>query len=273
MTSPLALSTPATLALIAAIIVGLAFAAGLVLLARRRGDQGPDIPGGMRPGPADEVLERHHLPRTTAWGFLFMAVIALSVAWVWLNEPDQNVEDAIVLIARAEHRGEDWFGITSEENPLGFGCARCHGAEAEGGAIPFTNPTTGEFNPAYPVPSLHDVCGRLLIDDPKSTFDIRDTIMQGREGTPMPSWSVRYAGPMNDQQVQDLIAYLVSIQTVPEDQNLCVNPALAAEEEAPAPAPETSPSPSVSPGFPADEEPSRQSESPEPQASPETEES
>ena len=269
MTAPLALSTAATLALVAALVVGLAFAAGLVLLARRRGDEGPDIPPGMRPGPADEVLERRHIERTMAWGFVFMAVIALSVAWVWLNEPDQNVDDALVLIARAEHRGEDWFGVTSEEKQLGFGCARCHGAEAEGGAIPFTNPETGEFNPAYPVPPLNDVCGRLPIDDPEGTFDIRDTIMQGREGTPMPSWSVRYAGPMNDQQIQDLIAYLISIQTVPEDKNLCTNPAAAAE--APAPGPETSPSPSVSPGFPAEEEPSRQTESPEPQASPETE--
>ena len=41
--------------------------------------------------------------------------------------------------------------------------------------------------------------------------DIQTTIMEGREGTPMPSWSVRFAGPMNDQQIQDLLNYLTEI--------------------------------------------------------------
>ncbi len=94
--------------------------------------------------------------------------------------------------------------------------------------------------------------------------------MQGREGTPMPSWSVRFAGPMNDQQIQDIIAYLISIQEgVPAEENLCTNPAAAAETEAEEPA--SGPSPSVTPGFPAEEEPSEETESPEPEASPETE--
>lgn len=232
MTPLLALSTPALLALIAAVLVGLAFAGGLVLLTLRRGDEKPDIPPSMRPGPADEVLERRHVERTMAWGVVFTAIIAVSVAWVWLNEPDQNVDDAIELVVRAEERGERWFGLADESNPTGFGCARCHGTEAEGGTVPFTN-ADGEFIPAYPVPPLNNVCGRLTVADPDEPTNMRDTIMQGREGTPMPSWSVRFAGPMNDQQIQDLMAYLISIQTVPEEDNLCTNPAAAAETESP----------------------------------------
>jgi mono/diheme cytochrome c family protein len=230
----------------------------------------------MRPGPADEVLERRHVERTMAWGVVFTAIIAVSVAWVWLREPDQNVADAIELVHRAEERGERWFGLADEANPTGFGCARCHGVEAEGGSVPFTNPDTGEFTPAYPVPPLNNVCGRLTVADPdESPKNIRDTIMQGRPGSPMPSWSVRFAGPMNDQQVQDIIAYLISIQTIPDEENLCTNPAAAAETLAEEPA--AGPSPDVTPGFPAEEEPSRETESPEsgespgPDASPETE--
>ena len=266
MTGPLALSTAAMLALIAAVVVGLAFAGGLVMLSlRRRGQERPDIPPGMRPGPADEVLERRHVERTMAWGVLFTAVIAVSVAWVWLREPDQNVDDAIELVARAEERGERWFGLADEANPTGFGCARCHGTEAEGGTVPFTSPE-GEFNPAYPVPPLNNVCARLPVDDPDEV-DIKETIMEGREGTPMPSWSVRFAGPMNDQQVQDLIAYIISIQTIPDEENLCTNPAAAAETEEEEPGAE----PAVTPGEPAEEETGEQTESPEPEASPETE--
>jgi mono/diheme cytochrome c family protein len=243
----LALSTVATLALIAAVVIGLAFAAGLVLLAlRRRGEQGPDIPPGMRPGPSDQVLERRHLEKTMGWGILFVAIIAIWLPAVWLREPDQNVDDAIELVNRSVARGEKWFELATEENPTGFGCARCHGAEAQGGSVPFTNPDTGEFIPAYPVPQLSNVCGGPKTGHPLITSldAIQTTIMEGRAGTPMPSWSVRFAGPMNDQQIQDLIAYLVSIQKgVPHEENLCTNPAAAAALAAPQPAPSASESP------------------------------
>jgi mono/diheme cytochrome c family protein len=235
MTGVLALSTLATLALVGAVLIGLAFVGGLIVLSIRRQGDRPDIPAGMRPGPADDYLERRHLDRTKGWAILLVVITAVWLPALWLREPDQNVEDGVELISRAESRGGQWFGLTSPENPTGFGCARCHGPEAQGGSVPFTNPDTGEFNPAYPVPPLNNVCGRLLVEDDETELDIRDTIMQGREGTPMPSWSVRFAGPMNDQQITDLIAYLVSIQEgVPDEENLCTNPAAATAEETPA---------------------------------------
>jgi cytochrome c553 len=246
----LALSTPATIALVAGIVVALAFVGGLIALAaRRRGERGPDIPSGMRPGPPDAVLERRHIDRTLAWGVGFMLLIAPWLAAIWLGEPSQNVEDELELISRSTERGSMWFQVSTEENPTGFGCARCHGEQAQGGTTPFTQPN-GE-TVEYPVPPLNNVCSRLPIDDPEG-MDIRETIQEGREGTPMPSWSVRFAGPMNDQQIQDLINYLVSIneENVPPDQNLCTNPeaAAAAEAEAtPAAGEEESPSPQASP--------------------------
>jgi mono/diheme cytochrome c family protein len=240
MTGLLALSTIVTIALIAGVVVGLAFVAGLIALAiRRRGAAGPDIPPGMRPGPADEVLERRQLEKVMGWGILFVLITALWLPALWLREPDQNVDDAIELISRSRERGSQWFQVADEENPTGFGCARCHGPEAQGGTVPFTT-ETGEFIPEFPVPKLVDVCGgekygHPLIGGETAIEDIQTTIEQGREGTPMPSWSVRYAGPMNDQQIQDLIAYLLSIQEIPEKDNLCLNPSTGGEEPAPGP--------------------------------------
>lgn len=231
------------IALVLGVVVALAFVAGLIALAiRRRGDRGPDIPAGMRPGPADEVLERSQLEKMLGWGILFFLVMALWLPALWLREPDQNVDDAIELIARSEERGSQWFQVADEENPTGFGCARCHGAEAQGGTVPFTT-ETGEFIPDYPVPALIDVCGGTATGHAQITSvdDIRATIEQGREGTPMPSWSVRYAGPMNDQQILDLINYLITIQEVPPDQNLCTNPAAATGAEEPQAGPTASP--------------------------------
>ncbi len=219
-------------------MVGLAFVAGLVALAiRRRGEAGPDIPPGMRPGPADEVLERRQLEKVMGWSVVFVLFFAAWLPILWLREPEQNVDDEIELIARSQERGGRWFQVSSEENPTGFGCARCHGEQAQGGTVPFTT-AEGEFTPDYRVPSLVDVCGRLTVE---GTGQIRETIQQGRQGTPMPSWSVRYAGPMNDQQIQDLITYLISIQNVPDDQNRCTDPQAGAAT--PEPGPEASPNP------------------------------
>jgi mono/diheme cytochrome c family protein len=222
------LSTITILALIAGALVALAFAGGLIAYAiRRRGPRGPDIPRGMRPGPPDEVLERRQLERVMGWGMLFVLFFAAWLPLYWLGEPNRNVQNEIELIERSTARGGQWFQIADEDNPTGFGCARCHGSEGQGGSVPFTTPD-GETI-AYTVPSLNDVCSRLTVDE------IRTTIEQGREGTPMPSWSVNFAGPMNDQQISDLILYVVSIQEgVPQDQNLCTNPAAAAEAEAQA---------------------------------------
>jgi mono/diheme cytochrome c family protein len=238
MTGLLALSTVATLALIAGVIVGLAFVTGLIVMTlRRRGEAGPDIPPGMSPGPSDQVLERRHVERIMGWGIIFVVITAVWLPVIWLREPDQNVADAVELMDRAAARGEEWFALTSEENPTGFACARCHGPNAEGGSVPFTNSQTGEFIPNYPVPALNDVCARLPIEDSETQLDIRDTIMQGREGTPMPSWSVRFEGPMNDQQITDLIAFIVSIQEIPDQENKCTNPAAAAGDDEPAAGP------------------------------------
>ncbi len=241
--TPLALSAVATLALVAGVAIGLAFVVGLiVMVVRRRAARGPDIPSGMRPGPADETLERQHIDRAMARGVAFMLLIAPWLAVIWLGEPGQNADDELELAARSVERGEMWFQISSEENPTGFGCARCHGQQAEGGTVPFTTPD-GEFVPDYPVPPLNDVCGGTSTGHPLITSleDIQTTIMEGREGTPMPSWSIRFAGPMNDQQILDLINHIVEIneENVPFEQNICTNPQATAAT--PEPGPTTTP--------------------------------
>ncbi len=42
----------------------------------------------------------------------------------------------------------------------------------------------------------------------------------------MPSWSIRYQGALDDQQINDLVNYLVdmSSENVPFEQNVCLNP-------------------------------------------------
>jgi hypothetical protein len=57
-----------------------------------------------------------------------------------------------------------------------------------------------------------------------STTDIKNTIEQGRNV--MPSWSIRYQGALDDQQINDILNYLVSMssENVPFEDNICINP-------------------------------------------------
>ena len=55
--------------------------------------------------------------------------------------------------------------------------------------------------------------------------DIFQVIQEGRNA--MPSWSIRYSGALDDQQINDLVLYLVQLssQNVSFDKNVCLNKA------------------------------------------------
>jgi mono/diheme cytochrome c family protein len=133
--------------------------------------------------------------------------------------------------------------LFSEENQLGVGCVRCHGPELRGGVIAFQ----GGY--AYP-PNLTTICGGPNTGHPKilSLDDIYTTIEQGRTTAGMPSWSIRYEGALNDQQINDLVNYLVfmSSKNVPFDQNVCINPDAAKAAASPSASAPASASPSAS---------------------------
>ena len=46
--------------------------------------------------------------------------------------------------------------------------------------------------------------------------EITNIITYGRANTPMPAWGIAGGGPMNDQQISDLVAYLHSISIGPD---------------------------------------------------------
>jgi hypothetical protein len=80
------------------------------------------------------------------------------------------------------------------------------------------------------VPPLNTICAGPNIPIHSAIHnidDVRQTIMRGRTGTDMPSWSVRFQGALDDQQIQDILNYIVSIQDpeqVPPKFNVCTNP-------------------------------------------------
>lgn len=212
---------------LSAVLIGLVTGAVLVLIvissiaARRRGRREPelDIPAGMRPAPSDADLERPVLEKFYIWGGLLFLFLGIWVPVVWLREPSNNFADQRHLKELSVVRGERSVDVNSEENPTGLGCVRCHGGDLAGGQNVFNGQVVT-------VPGLKDVCGGESTGHPaiRSLQDVVDTIAQGRPNTDMPSWSVKFAGSADDETINDIVNYILSIQTVPDDKNVCLNP-------------------------------------------------
>ena len=115
--------------------------------------------------------------------------------------------------------------LFTEENQAGVGCVQCHGPDLMGSSIP--NTQTEDPSDAILTPDLTTVCGGPYTNHTLiyGMRDIQTVIEQGRGQ--MPSWSIRYEGALGDQQINDIVNYIVSIQDeeqVPFEQNLCTNP-------------------------------------------------
>jgi cytochrome c553 len=203
---------------VALLVVG----AALVLSRGQRRVETPDIPNAMRPGPSDPDLETPLLVKLQGWGVLLVTFFVVWIPLTWVFEPGRNLSQDEALLQDSIARGKEAVQLFSEENQGGIGCVRCHGSELKGSRI--VNTASGAI---VPTPNLTTVCGGPFTGHPLiyGLNDIYTTIEQGR-GL-MPSWSIRYAGALDDQQINDIVNYIVSIQDtsqVPFDKNVCINP-------------------------------------------------
>jgi len=208
--------------IVAGSVLVIGFIGVFALRHRARGAR-PEIPVTMRPGPADAPLESTQLLRLQGWGVVLVAFFVLWFPLQWLLEPGQNLKQEEALKTESIARGEKAVHPFTEENQLGVGCTRCHGNELKGGVI---NALDADGNPTYQYPpNLTTICGGASTGHPRifSVDDIYQVISEGRGA--MPSWSIRYAGALDDQQINDLVLYLVqqSEENVPFEDNVCLN--------------------------------------------------
>ena len=155
----------------------------------------------------DEVLEGRRLERVQFVGLLFLLVSVVGLPLVWILEPARQTGAKAYSVERATGWGEELFKPTSEG---GFNCAGCHGGmTASGGvaAYALTNPATGEVKAvSWKAPALNTVLYRFSEDE------VRFILVYGRPFSPMSPWGLDGGGPLNAQQINNLIAYLKSIQ-------------------------------------------------------------
>jgi mono/diheme cytochrome c family protein len=155
----------------------------------------------------DEQLEGRRLERFQLIGLGLLAISAVGLPLYWLHEPARQagaVEDGESTFATWGSRD---FATTADG---GFNCAGCHGGmKAQGGVAAYTvqDPRTGEVKAVnWTAPALNTVLYRFTEDE------VTYILTYGRPFSPMSAWGVAGGGPMNDQQISDLIAYLKTIQ-------------------------------------------------------------
>jgi mono/diheme cytochrome c family protein len=206
-----------------AVIAIVAFLAWAVLSPKRASEE--DKPANLTPFFADEDLESRRLERVQGWALLFAAIVAVALPLYWLHEPSRQAESKNYYTDAQVERGRVLFSNSSmpSYNPTqSLQCANCHGANGQGGQVSTQlngQPVTWQAPPLNTVLSRFEEdpeCSQPVDDQPDGTVcNVTSIITYGRPGTPMQAWGVAGGGPKNNQSIQDLVAFLRTIQLKP----------------------------------------------------------
>ena len=121
-------------------------------------------------------------------GLVLTLLLVLAFGVYWIGESARLADARELSVDERVNRGR---AIYHEQ------CAACHGAQGEGGVGPALN-------------------NRALL---KSTLDdvFFSVVRSGVPNTQMPAWSVDYGGPMTDEDVRDVVAFMRAWEpTAPE---------------------------------------------------------
>jgi len=166
-----------------------------------------ELAPNRKPYYDDDVLEGRRLDRVLGLGVLMLAITVVALPIYWVLEPDRQAGAQTAKDEQFVEWGSRLFAPTADG---GFNCAGCHGGmKATGGVASYnlTDPATGDVTAvSWAAPALDTIYYRF------SEEEIRYILVYGRPFSPMPAWGVAGGGPMNDQQIDTLLAYLKSIQ-------------------------------------------------------------
>ncbi|MGI8984651.1 MAG: c-type cytochrome [Acidimicrobiales bacterium] len=173
----------------------------------------------------DEGMEGKRLTRYLWWAFVMLAISAVGLPAYWVREPFRQTGAGLdrgtaYFEEEAVKRGEWYFQASPGDPPTPrephYGCENCHGKKGIGGVAAFTltDPTNPDALPQqvqWVAPALNTVMLRFRPEE------VKQILIYGRAGTPMPPWGIEGGGALNDQQIEDLIAYLDHIKLNPSE--------------------------------------------------------
>ena len=183
-----------TLVIVGAVI-WLSFLGVAALRSRRR----EGIPPNQAPGVTDDALETRRLELIQQGAVLLSAFLAVGLAVYYLSETDRQLSFVDQFHEESVERGAELVGPSEAD------CWSCHGPNGVGGVAAYVEKRTG-VSVSWAAPSLNDVF--LRYDRDIITY----WVTYGRGNSPMPPWGTVGGGPMNEQQVQDIVNYLEIIQ-------------------------------------------------------------
>ncbi len=204
----------ADVVIVLAVVAGIIWL-GLMLVSALRNRGGvEEVAPNLKPGIDDQQLETRRLEGGQKAAIAFSAFLAISLPLYFLGENSRQegfVEEfAEASVERGEHLVEE------------FACFDCHGPLGSGGSAPFVEQRSG-ISVSWAAPRLDDILYRY--DEDAVNF----WITYGRGNTPMPAWGLAGGGPMNENQVEDVVNYLATIQ-IPQQEAVDHTPLLIDQE-------------------------------------------
>ncbi|MGI9528457.1 MAG: c-type cytochrome [Acidimicrobiia bacterium] len=188
------------LALLLAVVLILLLMGYLYVNSRRsRATSGEASPPNQSPPLSDDELENTKLTKVLRAALFGSILLAIALPWYAANEPDRQAEAAEAIVELDIHEGGHWFSTD------GFGCADCHGPLGGGGAAAYVEERSG-VEVSWAAPALDDVFFRYDADE------VEYWIVFGRANTPMPANGLEGGGAMTEQEVDQTITWLESIQ-------------------------------------------------------------
>jgi mono/diheme cytochrome c family protein len=163
-----------------------------------------ELAANRKPYLSDEELENTKLNRSLLFSLVMLATIAVGLPAYWLAEPARQENALSGVLRKDATRGQVLF----ESN-----CQSCHNPGGVGGVAPYTltDEANGRFvaQVQWTAPALTSVLTRF------DENEVRYILNYGR-GV-MPAWGTIGGGPMTDQEINELIVYLRTLQDIGDD--------------------------------------------------------
>jgi mono/diheme cytochrome c family protein len=187
--------------------------AGYLIFGARRRRRAEETPVNLQPYLSDDELENKRLTRVLGWAVVVAAILAIILPVYYINESKRQATAAEKFVELDIHEGERWYSF--------FVCVDCHGPTGGGGSTEFVEERSG-LTSNWSVPSLNDVFFRYELDE------VEAVEIFGRQGTPMPGNGLDGGGAMTFQEIEQVMAYIRSLQITQEEVLAKVDPAVAA---------------------------------------------
>lgn len=175
-----------------------------------------ELAANLKPYYDDDQLETGKLDRTLTMGLATLAIVGIGLPVYWLAEPGRQDGAIDQFDSVFASRGERLY-------TEGAQCNACHGPEGTGGVASYTIlDDDNEFvaQVEWKAPALDNV---LLRYDREEVLYV---LNYGRPFSPMPAWGAPGGGPLTEQQLENIVDYLASIQISTTESKAAVELAL-----------------------------------------------